>query len=137
MSLLSLQNFLANTRLFLLEFPTTLNYRVIQATHHAFYFQMFTGSEPQLSPPWHWKINFFVDYNCQGLNTLKHLPFILWIYTFDNYFFTAFLEFFRMCELVQNTKQDVGHAIQVQNVSYSILNNTVKIVLQHSVWSGG
>lgn len=37
-----------------------------------------------------------------------------------------------MCELVQNTKQDVGHAIQVQNVSYSILNNTVKIVLEHS-----
>lgn len=37
-----------------------------------------------------------------------------------------------MGELVQNTKQDVGHAIQVQNVSYSPLDNTIKIVLHHS-----
>lgn len=37
-----------------------------------------------------------------------------------------------MGELVQNTKQDVAHAIQVQNVSYSPLDNTIKIVLHHS-----
>lgn len=33
-----------------------------------------------------------------------------------------------MGELVQNTKQDVRHAIQVQNVSYSPLDNNIKNV---------
>lgn len=51
---------------------------------------------------------------------------------FTTIFVTAFFGFFRMGELVQNTKQDVGHAIQVQNVSYSPLDNTIKIVLHHS-----
>lgn len=37
-----------------------------------------------------------------------------------------------MDELVQNKKQDNGQAIQVHNDAISPLNNTIKIVLQHS-----
>lgn len=37
-----------------------------------------------------------------------------------------------MDELVQNTKLGVGHAIHVQNVSYSPLNNAIQMVPQHS-----
>nr|XP_034335988.1 uncharacterized protein LOC117692391 isoform X1 [Crassostrea gigas] len=68
--------------------------------------------------------------------TVQTLPSICHSYyestLFTTIFVTAFFGFFRMGELVQNTKQDVGHAIQVQNVSYSPLDNTIKIVLHHS-----
>lgn len=37
-----------------------------------------------------------------------------------------------MYELVQNKKQDNGQATQVHNSAFSQLNNTIKIVLQHS-----
>ncbi|XP_048733030.1 uncharacterized protein LOC125649499 [Ostrea edulis] len=51
---------------------------------------------------------------------------------FSTIFVTAFFGFFRMGELVQNSKHDAGHAIQVQNVLYSPHDNTVRILLQHS-----
>lgn len=51
---------------------------------------------------------------------------------FSTIFRTAFIRFFRIDELVQNTKLDVRHAIHVQNVSYSPLNNAIQMVLQHS-----
>lgn len=51
---------------------------------------------------------------------------------FSTIFRTAFVRFFRMDELVQNTKLGVGHAIHVQNVSYSPLNNAIQMVPQHS-----
>lgn len=53
--------------------------------------------------------------------------------TFNSYYeSTGFIRFFRIDELVQNTKLDVRHAIHVQNVSYSPLNNAIQMVLQHS-----
>lgn len=51
---------------------------------------------------------------------------------FSTIFRTAFFRFFRMDELVQNTKLGMGNAIHVQNVSYSPLNNAIQMVLQHS-----
>jgi hypothetical protein len=51
---------------------------------------------------------------------------------FSTIFTTAFFGFFRMGELVQDSKLSIGHAIQTQNVAYLPHNNTVQIFLQHS-----
>jgi hypothetical protein len=51
---------------------------------------------------------------------------------FSTIFTTAFFGFFRMGELVQDSRLSIGHAIQTQNVAYLPHNNTVQIILQHS-----
>ncbi|XP_055997104.1 uncharacterized protein LOC130047013 [Ostrea edulis] len=51
---------------------------------------------------------------------------------FSAIFTTAFFEYFRMGELVQNSVHDPGRAIQARDVIYLEHNNTVPIFLRHS-----
>lgn len=51
---------------------------------------------------------------------------------FSAIFSTAFFGYFRMGELVHNSLQDPGHAIQYGDVTYLAHNNTVHIFLRHS-----
>ena len=51
---------------------------------------------------------------------------------FSAIFTTAFFGYFRMGELVQNSRREVGHAIQIQDVKYSKSSDRIQIYLCHS-----